>query len=588
MHPTVQHWLDQNCPVTRYAHEVDTGLIVAGPNVRLACKRHLDDLVNGPGRGLQWDLAAGMRAINFFPDVLRLADGVYAGEPFVLQLWQQFIVGSLFGWKGPDGFRRFRTAYIEIGKGNGKSPLAGGIGLYMLVADGEAGAEIYAAATKLEQAYILFRDAVRMCESSPLLSRKLTLHKNNIAYIQKHSFFRPVSSDKKGLDGPRPHGGLIDELHSHPDAVVVDKIRAGTKGRRQALIFEITNSGYDKTSVCWNHHEYSERILRKFEGEATYEENDTWFAYVCGLDPGDDWMKDRACWLKANPNLGISITEKYLEEQVNEAKGMPTKQSIVARLNFCEWVGAENPWISREAWESTLAQFKIDEMVGNPAWAALDLSARKDLTAIALVWRLRKPIGKVKYRAAVFFWTPKGTVEEREKRDKVPYTVWDGQKHLELTPGNTVDYALVARRLAQFDSKFDIEFCAFDPWRIEEFQKECDAEGVDIMLRPHGQGFRKVAGEGNENLWMPRALEQLEKMILEGELEILENPVLNWCSASAVCVTDSAGNRAFDKRKATGRIDGLVALAMGVSAATADADTGWSAYQYHDFVEIGG
>lgn len=593
----LQELLDNNDPTTTYAHKVLEGEIVAGPHVRAACKRHMMDLLEGQERGIFYSTKAANRAISFFPNVLRLADGIYAGEPFQLQLWQQFIIGSLFGWMGADGYRRFRTAYIEIGKGNGKSPLAAGIGLYGLCADGEAGAEIYAAATKLEQANILFRDAIRMVESSPHLSNRIVRHKNNLAYVSNHSFFRPISSEKRGLDGPRPHMGLIDEIHEHPDSIVVDKIRAGTKGRRQALIVEITNSGHDKTSVCWNHHEYSLRILAQYSPEGAagkIEENDTWFAYVCALDNGDDWMKNEDCWIKANPNLGISITLKYLREQVAEAKGMPSKQSIVARLNFCEWVGAENPWISREMWESALGQFDLSECIGSEVAGAMDLSSRKDLTALALVWRLKDPLPhkpKVKYRAALWYWTPGDSVVEREKEDKVPYSTWEKQGHITFTPGNIVDYRWVAHTLGELQPTYDLNLLGYDPWRIILLQNELDDAGVEVALVPHAQGWSKHKSKetgDEEGLWMPKSIDELEGAILKGEIEILENPVLNWNSASAVLVSDPAGNRKFDKRKATGRIDGIVALAMAMGVATSDGNGGWSAYQFHDFLEIGG
>ena len=223
------------------------------------------DLSEGPARGLHFDTAAADRALNFFPDVLRLAEGEFDGQPFILQPWQKFIVGSLFGWKGADGLRRFRNAYVEIGKGNGKSPLAAGIGIYMLTADGEASAECYSAAVTKDQAGILFRDAARMVEVSPALKSRIAASGGgkiqNLAHVASGSFFRPVSSEHRGLDGKRVHYAAIDELHEHPSSIVVDKMRAGTKGRRQALIFRITNSGFDRATVCFAEHEYSRKLV---------------------------------------------------------------------------------------------------------------------------------------------------------------------------------------------------------------------------------------------------------------------------------------------------------------------------------------
>ena len=206
-------------PATQYARDVTAGKILAGPDIRNACARHLRDLDEGPARGLVWDIEAAQRAYDFFAKVLKLNGGEHEGAPFILLPWQCFIVGSIFGWKREDGYRRFRTAYVESGKGSGKSPLAAGVGLYCLMADREPRAEVYAAATKKDQAMILFRDAVAMVDQSPALLQRIQKSGGagkewNLAYLQAGSFFRPISSDD-GQSGPRPHCALIDEIHEH-------------------------------------------------------------------------------------------------------------------------------------------------------------------------------------------------------------------------------------------------------------------------------------------------------------------------------------------------------------------------------------
>ncbi len=229
--------------------------------MRQACQRHLNDLTEGPERGLRFDKELAQHAIDFFPAFLRLVEGDNADKEFELQPFQQFIVGSIFGWLAEDGYRRFRTAYVEIGKGNGKTPMAAGIGLYGLCFDDEAGAEIYSAAVTRDQAKILFSDAEKMAKASSALRRLISFNVANLAVLGTNSFFRPISSEARALDGKRVHMALIDEIHEHPNPLVVDKMRAGTKARRQALIFEITNSGYDRHSVCWTHHELSTKVL---------------------------------------------------------------------------------------------------------------------------------------------------------------------------------------------------------------------------------------------------------------------------------------------------------------------------------------
>src|SRR3984957_7435649 len=248
--------------------------------VRLACERHRRDRQTGAARGLRWDLPAALRVITFFEDVLVLAEGEFAGQPFRLKPWHKFIVGSLFGWH-LGAYRRFNTAYLEVGKGNGKIPMAAGIGLYCLTSDGEAGGQVYSAATTRDQAKIVWSDAARMVAASPELRGRIVETVNNLSYAKSGSFFRPVSADASKLDGLRPSCVLVDEVHEHPSSAVIEKMRAGFKGRRSPLLIEITNSGFDRHSICWQHHEYSAKVL-----EGTIEA-DSWFAYVCALAEGE-------------------------------------------------------------------------------------------------------------------------------------------------------------------------------------------------------------------------------------------------------------------------------------------------------------
>jgi phage terminase large subunit-like protein len=561
-------------PVEIYARRVVAGDIIAGPLVRAACQRHLNDLDRGPERGLAWRPERAMRAIAYFADVLRLpaieVDEVSGEEivdatksqPFLLDLSQQFIVGSIFGWYNADGTRRFRTAFVEIGKGNGKSPLAAGIGLYMLTADGQQNAEVYASAAVKDQAKIQYRDAVNMVDASDDLQEILEKHGEkevyNLVNRRTKGFFKPISAEKRGLDGKRVHCSLIDELHEHPTSIVADKMRAGTKGMRNALIFEITNSGFDRTSICYQHHEYSDRVVTE------QLVDDSWFAYVCGMDEGDDPLVDETCWVKANPLLGVTITERYLRELVGEARGMPAKASIVRRLNFCVWVDAENPAIDGEIWRGAQWRVPYIDTCDRQPVGALDLSGIHDLTALALWWE-----GELA-RAEVEFWTPKVGLEHRAKRDRVPYDLWVQQGHITATPGRTIDLAWVAHRLGELQQEMGLAIVAFDPYRIKFFERELEAQGIELQLVPHGQGFFKAAESG---LWMPHSIEVLEKRLGERSVLVKPNPALTFAAASAVLAEDPKGNRVFTKRGSKGRIDGIVALAMAAGLADSDPDS---------------
>jgi phage terminase large subunit-like protein len=559
--------------VERYALRVTNSEVVAGPLVRLACKRHLDDLERGPSRGLDWDREAAERAIGFFRDVLCLNGGEHEGKPFILHESQEFIVGSLFGWKAPDGFRRFRVAFVEIGKGNGKSPLAAGIGLYMMMADKEPRAEIYAAAVDKDQAQILFRDAIAMVNQSPHLASRLVKSGGegrewNLADLKTGSFFRPISSEHRGRgkSGPRPHCSLLDEVHEHPTNAMVEFMRAGTKGRRQALMFMITNSGFDRKTVCWDYHKQADRVLKEVL------ENDSFFGFVCSLDEGDDW-RDEAVWPKANPLIDVSITRKYLQEQVAEAKGMPSKQSIVRRLNFCEWTEGESAWLAQEVWDAAQAHLDFADYAGRKCHGGVDLSFKRDLTALSLVFD-HDDGGKA---AFVWFFMPGEGVREREDRDGVPYGLWRDQGYIEATPGPVVDYSFVAVKIATLAEDVEIESLACDTYKRDHLQVELDEIGCPVPLVNHPQGFRKQA---DSSLWMPMSVEVTEEAIVKGQLRVRSNPCLTWNAASVVMEPDAQGNRKPEKKKSTGRIDGIVALieAMGAASARTEQQPSYSMF----------
>lgn len=543
-------------PVTAYAKSVVSGKQIAGPHVRAACQRHLDDLEHGHKRGLVFDKAAALRAIGFFEDVLCLNGGDFEGVPFKLLGWQKFIVGSVFGWKTADGYRRFRVAYVETAKGSGKSPLAAGVGMYGLVADGEARAEIYAAATKKDQAMVLFRDAVAMWQQSPELRRRLTPSGVgervwNLAYASAGSFFRPISADD-GQSGPRPHISLIDEVHEHRTNTVVEMLRAGTKSRRQALIFMITNSGSSKTSPCWGYHDYAAKVCA---GTLT---DDSFFGYVCALDEGEDPIRDEKCWTKVNPSLQEANLPgvKYLREQVNEARGMPSKEALVRRLNFCQWTDAENPWISADVWFSAQQEYDWRDLRGRRAYFGVDLSSTTDLTA--LVFYVEPEAEGEPWKLVPFAWVPEEGLQRKEEMDRVPYLAWRAAGHLEVSPGRAVSKLQVAKKLAEMSSFFELQGGAYDRWRIEDFKALAADNDVALPeLTPFGQGYKE----------MSPAIEAFEIALLNEQVVHPGNPVLTWCAANAVTVMDDAENRKLSKGKATGRIDLMVAAVMAVGLA---------------------
>jgi phage terminase large subunit-like protein len=596
-------------PVTDYALKVVAGEIIAGPYVRGACERHLRDLKQAPRRGLVWNLEAATRAIEFFPDVLRLVGGQFEGQPFFLEPSQQFKTGSLFGWQRRDGTRRFRRAYIEEAKGNGKSPWAAGIGLYGMMADSEPRAEIYAAAAKKDQAMVMFRDAVAMVEQSPALNSKITKSGVNpvwsLAHLPTGSFFRPISNDDS-QSGPRPYFALCDEIHEHKNRTTVDMLERGFKFRRQPLLIMITNSGTDRNSVCWEEHQHAVKVAL---GDT---EDDSTFSFVCALDEGDDPLEHPECWAKANPLLGVTITAEYLAGVVQLGKAIPGKLNGILRLHFCVWTDAEQAWMSGPALRAVAKEFDPMEHEGEDVVVGLDLSATRDLTAMAFarktgeveVERMMEDGSVASLIVPTFdtwceIWTPEETLGERALMDQAPYEEWARKGWLRTTPGKTVRLGFVAASLARAAATYNVRLVAYDRYAYRQFEIECQELGLTIPFAEHPQGGKRRAkandlalqhyewygGVEPQGLWMPGSIKELENLILEGRIRIQNNPVVMMAFMSAVTEADPNDNRWFVKRKATNRIDPAVSTAMAIGAAIAGLPNSRSAVDVGEFLD---
>lgn len=527
-------------PVSAYARAVVAGRIVAGRLVRLACARHLADRKHGAERGLVWDQGEANRVIAVIGQ-MRLP----SGQPFVLQPSQAFIVGSLFGWFLADGARRFRTAYIEEGKGNGKTPLAAAIGIVGASADGRRSAEVYTAGVTRDQAHYLWDDGRRMVEASDYLRRLFQVGAHNMFVAETDSYMRPVSSEARSLDQKRVHMALIDEIHEHETPLVVEKMRAGTKGDDSALIFEITNSGYDRTSICWQHHAYSTAVL---EGTVA---NDSWFAYVCGLDPGDDWMHDEACWPKANPLLDVTVTRRYLREQVQEARDMPAKAALVARLNFCVWTEASAGAMTMERWDACAALPLIP--LGATVYAGLDLSSTSDMASLVLEHEDDAGVLHV----MPFFWCPAAAVELRSRRDHLPYDVWAAEGALTATDGDVIDYDAILAALTELAEVYRIAEVGF--LRLNATQFVTAASSLSVLV-PISQSYSGMSAATKD--WLARVA---GSTLDAPRIRHGGHPVLRWMAANLVVDTSPSGDLKPSHEHSVERITGQNAAILALA-----------------------
>lgn len=572
---------------TAYAQAVVSGEIIAGPYVRGACRRHLKDLETSGERGLYYDETEASEAIAFFEEVLCLNGDDFEGLPFKLLPWEDFIVGSLFGWKKKsNGARRFNLAYIETGKGSGKSPLAAGIGIKGLVADKVQRAEIYACATLQDQAMILFRDACAFYDQSPELQKRLKASgvgefRWNLAYPETNSFFRVISSEKS-KSGYRVYIYIADEVHEHKDGTLINLLRKGFKRQKQPLGVEITNSGSNTTSFCFERHEMCRKI------SLGMIENDEIFAYVCALDDEDikdkngeeseKYLLNESVWVKVNPSIDYGLPGyDYIRKQVKEAMGMPSQMATVKRLNFCQWVAADNPWLSGELWFGCQDSewFKNNSLDGRGCVGALDLSSTQDLTALDLLFE--PCIDDPKYRLQAHFWIPGDGLEEKSEHDHVPYDVWRNQGFVTALPGKAVNKSSVIKMIAETTRRYNLKMIAFDRAKMKDLEEFAEKAGIELNFGKwdkekrewvfEGTAGIKMVPFGQESRSMDPAISKFEGMLANKQIKHDGNPCLTWCAANAVTVEDEDKNRKISKKKSTGRVDGIVAAVMACGVA---------------------
>ena len=531
-----------------------------GKYERLFNERHEKDLKlvqrkSGHPRGLVWSEELGTRVVQFVEKYCAHHKGEWAGKPLILEPWQKSIITQAFGWLRPDGTRRYRTIYVEVPRKNGKSEIAGALGLYLLVADGEAGAEVYSSATKKEQARIVWSTASAMVKASPLLKKHVTPYRNSLHVSRNGSTFEPLGADSNTLDGLNPHGNIVDELHAHRDRGVWDVLDTAMGARRQPLTLAITTAGtYSSESIGWQMHEYACKVL-----EGVFED-DSFFAYIAAADEGDDYFSEET-QQKANPNWNISIKPSYLSKQAEKAQRQPSFLNEYLRLHLNVWTQQVSRWLPVERWNSCerepqlgedvkkLAEAREKTLEGKICYGGLDLSSKLDLTALVL--EFPSPDGSTDLVCR--FWLPEERALERARKGQRFYETWVKEGWLTPTPGNVIDYEFIRAEVNALSKRFQLKELAFDPWGATDLATRLMGDGI-VMVECR-QGYKSLSEPSKD----------LEAKIADKKVRHAWNPVLRWCVGNAVVTTDSAGNIKPDKEKASDRIDGVVATVMALS-----------------------
>lgn len=524
-----------------YAEDVIAGRAPAGRLVRLACQRFMRDLEAAPASGFYFDEDEAQWAIDFFPQLCKHSKGEWSGQPLQLQPWQAFIIGNLFGWKRvSDDLRRFRLAYDEVPRKNGKSTLAAGVGILLAFFDDEDGAEVYAAATKRDQAKIVFNEARQMVLKSPNVRRRVRVLTVNLNDPLTGSKFEPLGADADSMDGLNIHGRIVDELHAHKTREMWDVLETATGARRQPLGFVITTAGSNRNSVCYEQHEYAVKVL---EGVITDE---TFFAYVATIDEDDDPF-DPTSWAKANPNLGISVKVDDLERKANKAREIPAERNAFLMKHLDVWSSSASRWLSPELWAEGAGSGKALE--GRPAYAGIH--ATNDMAALEL-WI---PDGAGGGDVLSYFFIPEDKVGDIEREENAPYQAWADEGHVELTEGNVTDYDGLVKRLVQLNERFEIREVAIHAYNRANLENDLMAEGFSVVHMT--SGFSQMHGP----------TEAVEALLLARKLRHRGNPVLRLMASNINVRMDAEKHKRPDDETSGGRIGGMRALIMAVGRA---------------------
>jgi len=539
-------------PIDAYAQAVVAGQVPAGKYHRLACARHLRDRLreDTPAFPFRFDLERADRFVRF-AQKLKHYKGEWAGQYIALQPHQVFRLGSVFGWVHVEtGLRRFRTAYNEIPRKNGKSLEAAVVALYTTFFDHEPGAEGYTIATKREQAKIVFTDAKKLVLSSGLKDR-IAVQVANLHVETSSSKLEPLGADHDSTDGLNPSLIITDEFHAHKDRGLIDVMETATGARRQPLHFQITTAGDDPVSPCGDQHDYACKILDQILVDESF------FAFLAHADLEDDWLNETT-WRKANPNYGVSVKVDDLRALALKAKSMPAASATFKQKRLNLWVSASQAWLSLDGWR--LGQHRdwtAEDLRGQTCYVGIDLASKLDLCAMVFVFPPTET--RLAWRLLSWVWTPAETLRDRAHRDRAPYEVWAEQGHLLLSPGTTIDHELIRQVLVAERERFHIAQIGFDPWHAGTI--------IDRLKSEDGFSDDQVVEVPQTFKGMSDASLQFEAAVVAGKVDAHDSPLFAWCASNAVVQRDGKDNIQPIKKRSRGRIDPVVAAIIGMSLA---------------------
>lgn len=509
--------------------------------VRSVVQRHYDDLSVGLNRGLHFSEQHAQHALESFL-FLRHSKGKWAGSQFVPSLWQQWWIAQAFGWMRADGTRRFRKIWLEVPRKNGKTTLLAGIGLYLLYFDNEPGAEIYAAATKVDQAKILFSEAERMVQFSQL-SRHISMRRNQLFVKGQANCFMPLGRDSDTLDGLNPQGGLLDEVHAHPDRSIYDVIESGMGAREQPMLWQITTAGFNLSSFGYEQHQYAASVA------AGNVQDDEFLPIIYTVDDPKKWT-DPNEWAKANPGMGESVYLEGLSAACESAIKRPTEQRNFKTKRLNIWLAGGESWISVSDWQACSdTNLRIENFAGWDCWAALDLAEKSDVAALTFIFKRGRQLV-----VFVRFYLNEYEVSKPENDHLRRYAQ---RGELIVTPGNATDFDVIRDDIKRFSGLLKIVEISFDPKFAAYFARQL-AEDGHVMVE---------ISQTSSNFTMP--VTEVENNVLTRDLVHEGNSMMEWMISNVVLYVSKFGGglKHPGKAKKENKIDGPVSMLMAAGRA---------------------
>jgi len=540
----------------KYAQQVVDGDLLACKWVKKACERYLNDRIKAESGWIyRFNPEKAEKSIKFM-QLLPHVKGKWAAskQKIVLEPWQQFILANLFGWvRVSDDMRRFREAYIKVPRKNGKSVLAAGVGLYCMAADDEYGAEVYSGATSEKQAWEVFRPAKLMAQKTPPLLDHFGIEVNakNLLRIADFSRFEPLIGNPG--DGASPSCAIVDEYHEHDSSDLYDTMITGMGAREQPLMFVITTAGSNIGGPCYEKELEAQKVL-----DGVFDDERT-FAIMYGIDEGDDF-KNPENWAKANPNLGVSVSEDYLEAQVSSAIRTPSRQNSVKTKHFNMWVGAKTAWLPMDVWTRCGDEnLNEEDFYGLPAFVGLDLATKIDVAARCTIF-VKIIDDKKHYYAFPHMYLPEEALDKAKNASS--YRGWATSGHLQLMDGAEVSFDDIEEDIISLASKYQIQEIAYDPWQATQMAQNLRSAGAMAIEYPH------------QVKYLSPAMKELEAALVSGRFHHPNNPVFDWMASNVTARLDKKDELYPNKDFPENKIDGIIAALMAVGRAMINEEHG--------------